>query len=263
MEIPHKEDYEKFLYEFSSGLKYVKGISFFIYGSYMREDFVPGISDLNGFLILNDFFITNKSSLTALSSIRVNALENSNNRIKTKFNVLDKGIAEDGRFLVYSADYVDFLKKNAVKKYGEYNLENMNGDNYDNAEQVSILNNLNDIRKGFFYNEVKSYSNKKDFYESAIKKFVMLPKQLINLSKNELIEKKEESLETFLKEFPEYKEIPVLKTVQSLIIDPVKYESFLESEACFSFSLECLTEMEKMIKVYVEKFPKLVASEVK
>ena len=263
MEIPHKEDYEKFLYEFSDGLKSIKGISFFIYGSYLRDDFVPGVSDLNGFIVLNDSFVANKNSIITLAKNRVNALEHSNNRIKTKFNILDKGIASDGRFLVYSADYVDFLKKNAVKKYGEYNLEDMVGSNYESAEQVSIFNNLNDIRKGFFYNQVNSYSNKKDFYEAAIKKLSQLPKQLIKLSQDKLIEKKDESLETFLKEFPKYKNNPIIKTVQSLMIDPVNYESFLESEGCFSFSLDCLSEMERMLQVYVEKFPKLIASEVK
>ena len=45
--------------------------------------------------------------------------------------------------------------------------------------------------------------------------------------------------------------------------DPINYESFLESEMCFSFSLDCLSEMERMIQIYVEKFPKLVPSEVK
>jgi hypothetical protein len=263
MEIPHKEDYEKFLYEFSNELKSIKEISFFIYGSYLRDDFVPGVSDLNGFLVLNDPFITNKDTITSLASILDNSLKVSNTRIRTKFNIFDKGIAADGRFLVHSKDYVDFLKKNAVRKYGEYDLEDMDGSDYKSPERVSISSNLNNIRKGFFYREFNHYLNKRDFYEEVIMKLSQFPRQLINISGEKLIEEKEDSLKAFLKNFSEYKDSSLVNRVNELMKDPFKYEFFLEREEGFPFSLKCLTEMETMIKVYVEKFPKMVASEVK
>jgi hypothetical protein len=267
MEIPHKEDYEKFLNEFSNGLKFIKGISFFIYGSYLRDDFVPGRSDVNGFLVLNDDFVTNKNSINSLADILIKSLDDSNKNIITKFKVLDKGTALDGRFLTYSEDYVGFLKKNAIIKSGKYNLEDMNGSDYKNPERVSISNNLNDIRKGFFYNEFNYYLNKRDFYDNVIKKLSQLPRQLITLSENKLIEKKDESLETFSKEFPDY-DCFFMKEVNELMNDSIKYENFFNEEhlsenECFSFSLKCLTEMERMIKVYTEKFPKVSVEEVK
>jgi len=268
MEIPTLADYKTFLDEFSSGLESIKGISFCIYGSYLRNDFVPGVGDINGFLVLNDSFVTNKNSITSLASILANSLTKSNTRIRTKFNILDRGIAGDGRFLVYSKDYVDFLKKNALVKFGEYNLEDMNGSDYGNGELVSISSNLNNVRKGFFYREFNHYLNKSDFYKDVSIKLSQFPRQVINLSEGKLIEKKEDALKEFLNKFSEYKDSSLIDEVNELMQDSTKYEKFFDQERFsedeyLSFSLKCLTEMEKIIKVYVEKFPKMVVSEVK
>jgi len=266
MAIPFLIDYEIFLREFSDELKSIKGVSFFIYGSHLREDFVPGVSDLDGFLVLDDFFVTDKDAIGKLASSLDSSLRKSNIKIKTKFNILDKGIALDGRFLTYSKNYVDYLKSNAVRKFGKYELKNMNGFDYKNPELTSIANNLNDVRKGFLYNNFNYYSQKRDFYEkdikSPLKKLAQLPKQLINLSEGKLIEDKEEALNKFLKEFPNYNGYFV-KDVNKLMKDSVKYEAFLDEDGCVSFSLDCLSEMERMIKVYIEKFPKVSDREVK
>jgi hypothetical protein len=267
MTIPTSADYETFLKEFSDELKHIKGVSFFIYGSHLRDDFVPGVSGIDGFLVLDDFFVTDKDAIGKLASNLDSSLRKSNINIKTKFNVLDKGIALDGRFLTYSKNYVDSLKSNAVRKFGKYELENMNGFDYKNPELTSIANNLNDVRKGFLYNNFNYYSQKRDFYEkdmkSPLKKLAQLPKQLINLSTGILFEDKDESFNEFLKRFPEYYDDSLVRRVNALMKDPVKYESFWDDDGCFRFSLDCLSEMEKMIKIYTEKFPKVSDIEVK
>jgi len=56
--------------------------------------------------------------------------------------------------------------------------------------------------------------------------------------------------------------------VNELMKDSIKYEKFFDEarfseDERFSFSLKCLTEMERMIKVYTEKFPKVSVEEVK
>ena len=51
MPIPTSSDYETFLNELSNQLKDNKGISFFIYGSHLRQDFVPGVSVIDGFFV--------------------------------------------------------------------------------------------------------------------------------------------------------------------------------------------------------------------
>ena len=267
MAIPTLVDYENFLREFSDELKPIRGVSFFIYGSHLREDFVPGVSDLDGFIVLDDFFVTDKNTIEKLASSLDSSLRKSNTNIKTQFNVFDKGIAHDGRFLAYSKSYVDSLKSNAVKKFGKYELENMNGFDYKNPELTSIANNLNDVRKGFLYNNFNYYSQKREFYEkdmkSPLKKLTQLPKQLINLSTGILFEDKDESFNEFLKEFPKYYDDSLVRRVNALMKDPVKYESFWDGDGGFSFSLDCLGEMEKMIKIYTEKFPKVSNNEVK
>ena len=266
MAIPNSEDYETFLREFSGELKSFKGVSFFIYGSHLREDFVPGVSDIDGFMILDDNFVTNKVSIKSLANILNNSLKKSNTKIKAQFNILDKGMALDGRFLSYSKDYVNFFKKSAVRISGKYNLENMNGFDYKNSELISIAHNLHKVRKGFLYNDFNFDSQRRDFYEdeikSPLKKLVQLPKQLINLSRSILIEEKNESLNEFLKEFPNY-DSSFVKDVNKLMKDSIRYEEFLNREVNLNFSLDCLTEMEKMIQVYVKKFPKPSEKEVK
>lgn len=258
MAIPIKEDYENFLEEFKKGLESIKGVSFFIYGSYLRSDFAPGISIIDGFIVLDDLFTTNKK-INSLAGILINSLNKSNNNIRTKFKVLDKGTASDGRFLTYSNDYVKSLRSNAVKKYGNYNLEDMNGLDYPSRELDSIANNLNDVRKGFLYNTFKSDPDKKDF---PLRKLLQLPKQLINLSEKKLIEEKDESLKKFSNMFPLYNSLFVENIVE-LMKDPVKYEEFFSKDENLNSSIECLTEMERMIKAYVGKFPKISDKEAK
>jgi hypothetical protein len=142
----------------------------------------------------------------------------------------------------------------------------MNGFDYKNSELTSISHNLHKVRQGFLYKDFNYYFEKKDFYEqdvkSPLKKLVQLPKQLINLSKDILIEDKDESLKEFLKEFPNYNG-SFVKSVNKIMKDSIKYADFLEQEGCIAFSLDCITEMEKMIKVYTEKFPKVSEREVK
>lgn len=266
MTIPTRIDYKDFLREFSNGLKSIKGVSFFTYGSHLRRDFVPGVSDIDGFIILEDNFITDKSIISRLADNLSLSLKISNPKIKAQFNILDKGTALDGRFLSYSKDYVDFFKRSAVRVYGNYNLEEMKGFDFKNAELTSIAHNLHKVRQGFLYNDFNNYFDKKDFYEndlkSPLKKLAQLPKQLLNLSKGVLIEDKEGSLEKFLIEFPKYKG-SFVKEVNKLMKDSVRYEDFLNKEVNFNFSLDCLTEMERMIQVYVEQFPNPRENEVK
>jgi hypothetical protein len=266
MRIPDAIDYRTFLREFLDELKLYGGVSFFTYGSHLRDDFVAGVSDIDGFLMLDKSFITDKDLIGELATSLSSSLKRSNWKIKTQFNVLDRGIAKDGRFLAYSKNYVDFFKKNAVRVYGDYNLEEMNGFDYKNAELTSIAHNLHKVRQGFLYNDAHNYFKKKDFYESdlksPLKKLAQLPKQLLNLSKGVLYQEKDNSLEEFLKEFPEY-EGSFVRDVNRIMKDSVKYERFLDEEESIYFSKECLTEMEKMIKVYVEKFPKPRENEVK
>ena len=266
MEIPTSIDYETFLKEFSDGSKHIKGVTFFVYGSQLRDDFVPGVSDIDGFLVLDDDFITNKNSIKSLARILSDSLKESNTRIKTQFNILDKGIALDGRFLAYSKNYVDFFKKSAVRIFGKYNLDNMNGFDFKNSELTSISHNLHKVRQGFLYNDFNHYLKKQDFYDgdltSPLKKLAQLPKQLINLAEGKLYEDKDKSLNVFLEKFPKYNG-SFASDVNRLMKDSVKYESFLGEEGCVSFSSDCLTEMEKMIQMYVEKFPEPREMEVK
>ena len=267
MGIPNSEDYEKFLQEFSYELEDINGVSFFIYGSKLREDFVPGVSDLDGFLVLDDNFVTNKDAIRDLSQGLESSLSQSNKLIRAKFNVLDKGIAKDGRFLIYPKSFVDVFKKSAVKIYGGYNINDMASFDYKNSDLTSeaitelnsISHNLNGVRKSFLYKYANAYSEKKDFYvcdaDSPLKRLTQLPGQLIYLSTEVLIENKEQALQEFFKKFPEYSDPFVINHVNQIMKKPVKYNSFLESEECFSFSLNCLTEMENMIQAYAKKFP--------
>lgn len=267
MGIPNSGDYETFLKEFSYELEDINGVSFFIYGSKLREDFVPGVSDLDGFLVLDDNFVTNKDTIKDLSRGLEASLRHSNQLIKAKFNVLDKGIAKDGRFLIYPKSFVDVFKKSAVKIYGRYDINDMASFDYKNSDLTSeaitelnsISHNLNRVRKSFLYKYANAYSEKKDFYasdaDSPLKRLTQLPGQLIYLSIGVLITKKDEASQEFFEKFSNYSDSFVINHANQIMQNPVKYNSFLESEECFAFSLNCLTEMERMIQAYVEKFP--------
>jgi predicted nucleotidyltransferase len=262
-----KKDYEKFIENFGRKVDEINpSISFYIYGSYLRKDFTPGVSDLDGFLVMNDYFITDQNELSLMSMDLENALYDSNPDIKVQFNVLDKGNSNDGRFLAYSKDYTDYLKKNSKKIWGSYNLENLNGIEYKHSELSSISHNLHKLRQNFLYwdnNQSKNNfeSIKKTVY-SPLHNLARLPKQIINLVSGNLVEDKTEALQEFKKYFPTF-ETGFIRGIDDLLKDNELYNNFPERERCYAISKDCLTEMERIIGMYVERFPEPNSREFK
>lgn len=265
--IPIKEDYDKFLEILSEETKGLdKNISFFLYGSKLRKDFVPGVSDLDGFFVFEDFFVTNKETLFELSEILYSSLKKSHKGIKTQINVLDKATSLDGRFLTYPKNYVDYFKDHSLRFFGNYDLNEMNGFNYKNSELNSISHNLTKVRQGFLYYPTNYFLNKEIFlknFKSPIKKLAQLPKQILILMGEGMIEEKDNSLEKFCEIFHEY-DNDFIKQVDLLLGDSKKYNQlFNDKENSFEIYSQSITEIEKIIKLYVKKFPKVNSREVK
>jgi len=254
-----KKTYAEFIKNFSDKIKSVdEKTSFFIYGSYLRRDFVPGVSDLDGFLILDDGLVTSKDDLRSLS---YGLMETSKlfPKVKFQFNVLDWDSSLDGRFLTYTKDYTDFFKKNAEKICGNFNIDAMLGFMYKSAILNSISHNLSKLRQNFLYYDFNRFlgnvqSIEKTIY-SPLGSLARLPKQFCLLTGGQLIESKEDSLEQFKINFPNYMDNGFFKELFSLLKDERKYKDFHNSKGGLMFSLECLTEMEKMIRIYAGKFP--------
>lgn len=256
-----------FLRDFSRDIfKEHKGVSFFVYGSIMRDDFSPKGSDIDGFFVFDNDFITDKGVLMDISKTLNFHVRRKGFNLENEFVILDKGTCSDVRFLVYSKDYVDFLKENSYKVFGDFNLDSLKGFEYKHSQLGSVAWNLDGMRKGFLnYSLNKSQNNDyilNQTLKEPIKKLASLPKQLINLGFGKLIQSKRRALDLFLDTFPDYDGGFANKNFESLY-GPSSYNPFNNSEKDLEYSLRCLTEYEKMIKCYVEKFPNASSREVR
>src|SRR3989338_1012278 len=94
---PRAENYTSFEREFITGLSRLdlEGLSLMLFGSYVRRDYDPGRSDIDGILIFPDDVVINKKNLLACGHVLAEAQQE--NHIPLQITVTDLSTARDGR----------------------------------------------------------------------------------------------------------------------------------------------------------------------
>jgi len=127
--IPAKEEYDCFVRNFSHELSSKHpDVCFFAYGSFFDGNCDYGRSDIDGGLIFNSGCVIDKKKLIEISETLAGLLREY--PVKTGFNPMDTTSSQDGRFLSYSDDYTDFIKKFAKVLSGPDLLYQLNGRNF-------------------------------------------------------------------------------------------------------------------------------------
>ncbi len=264
---PTQENYEKFMYDFSSQLsKRHSKVSFGYYGSYQQKTCVYGKADIDGFLVLDSRIITDETQIRDISQILSWAL--SRNRIKTQFNLLDRETIQDGRFLSYTKDYTDWLKKRAKILCGPNTLSQMNGldPRYGTLHTAAFnFSGPRGVRNAVLYSLTNLHQSQKDFeeiVESAIDKVAKFPKKLIWLRTRKVITGRhfaQKKLETLLDSV----NYDILSEINTTLDNIKRLDKTLTNpERALEILYKSLEVMEQMISSYTKRFPNISKKEV-
>ena len=149
MGFPRRDEYDKFMEVFANFVRTQHpSVCFYSYGSYVQGDFVPGRSDIDGGLILDCGFVTPKDVVHDLANGLDATMMKTNPEIKVQFNLVDRGISKNGRFLAYDDTYTNHLKRHGRIFAGPDFVQEMNGMNYKRESLRSVAYNLRQVRNG-------------------------------------------------------------------------------------------------------------------
>lgn len=271
---PERRHYEYFVGGLSRAAVEMR-ICFFLYGSYTRpDDFIPGRSDVDGGFIFDRQFSIPQSSILPLASAFDSCFEKtekitrdySQQAIHTNFNIMDRGVNEDGRFLAYDSTYTDYLKKNAVVIGPDF-VREMRGLNYKRECVQSAAHNLRKTRNGlltFFVDRRHNPERAKKNILSSMNVLAAMPKKLLEAQAMDFEFRKNSFFQNFREMLPDY-DTGFYEKVAASRKDPAKYFGVLSQDGfrSFSFYHKCVNETEKMIEAYVRRFPKISNWEVK
>jgi len=265
---PLKEDYEKFMEEFTKKLsKELPTTCFYTFGSINNGDCNYGRSDIDGGLILNSGIVTPKDEILKLSRLFSRALNDSG--IKTHFNLLDRETCRDGRFLSYTEDYTIYLKNIAKVYCGPNYLEEMNGQDFKSGVLYSAVFNFSGpggVRNALLYSLVDANIDNDKFIEKvskALEKVAKFPKKLIWLREGDIISSRIEA-RSRLKRLLDDVDLTAVDRINVLLDNPQKlYNELSNQDNAISILRESLECMEEMITSYLKHFPQINERELK
>jgi hypothetical protein len=261
IKIPSRQDYEIFLEKFTEGIsKKLPSACFFTYGSIDNHHFVPGISDIDGGIILDSGVVTDKEKILDLVELFSASLGNAGIRIQ--LNLLDRKTCQSGRFLSYAQDYTDWIKQSGnIRSKLDYTKE-MNGLNFRSDVLHTASFNFcgpNGVRNSLLYSLVYANESHEEFVKNtskALDKFAKFPKKLVWLrGGNVTVDKNEakKELEGLLQDV----DFTALERVNSLLKNPDDfYAIFGDYDHSVGLLVESLDCLEHMIESYLRHFPK-------
>lgn len=253
---PQRENYEDFVDKFVTGLSKtdIKDLSLMLYGSYVRGDYVPGRSDIDGVLIFLNDIVLDKAELMKCSEVFCFA--QCGNNVPLQISVSDRGILRDGRFSSYGDDFEDyFLDEGAIYYGSDYRHEFKYL-----KEKSSILHtasfNLRKSRNGLLravYDEANDYSALIRNFEKGLDVAVNSTKQIAYLKDKNLRKKKFSSLQFVKENYPNVDLTP-LDIIRHLYRNPSELDSYYQNtDEMIKLWKASLDTFENLIKAYIEE----------
>jgi len=174
------EDYDSFVEEFRNGIsRSFSDVCFYLYGSYPRKRYIPGVSDIDGGIIFPEGPVTSKKKVSKISELIKNALDGRD--IRLQWNPLS---SNDGPFLSYDKSYTDYIKSEGVVVAGQDYRTHLNGSSGRQEEIRTISMNLRKMRNSLLMGSVnwgRDYLQRGSAHhslEKSIDHLVSLPKRL-------------------------------------------------------------------------------------
>jgi predicted nucleotidyltransferase len=260
-----KKDYFSFIENFTDEVSRIPPEScFYIYGSVANGEFNPGRSDIDGVIILNSGVLTPKKEIFELSDAMSKILKKA--KIKTQFNILDREICRDGRFLSYTTDYTDYFKENAKILSGPDYIKEMNGLDFKSGFLYNASFNFSGpkgVRNTLLYSLTYDDSDFKYNISKSLEKTAKFPTKLFWLASGEIIPSRKKARVELEKLFGEMN-LSYIDEVNYFLDNPNRLDSLMSNRYKSVCLLKnCVESVENMITVYLKKFPQPNEREIK
>lgn len=202
---PTAGNYEEFLRRFIEGLERsgISDLSFMVYGSYARGDYVPGRSDIDAVLTFGDNVIINKENLNIVSLALRDALKGRN--VPFQVTPTDLITMVDGRFNSYDPSFRDYFTDEGRIVFGPDYREKFTYELSKHPQQERIVFGLRKVRQGLLFAEldrVVDYNLFLTRFNRALDVISSSPKQVLLMVDGRLRKNRFSALEEITSVFP-------------------------------------------------------------
>lgn len=210
---PTKENYINFLEKLCEGLKPLEErISLMIYGSYIREDYVPGRSDIDAVLVFSGDLIINKNELSKASHAFSSAQKTNN--IPFQVTVTDLRTMQEGTFNSFGPDFRPYFADEKKILVGKDYTPSFTYTMPEHPDLIPLRFNLRKSRTGLFFAEYEKSEDYKKFlnmFNKTLDAVSRASKQILHMIDGNLRKNRFSALEELSEVFPEVDTAPLIK----------------------------------------------------
>lgn len=259
---PTAETYKRFLGELVRKLSMADSrLTLLIYGSYVRQDDVPGRSDIDALLIFDDVVI-DKTMYKFVSNALSGALRQ--HFIPFQVSPCDLTTMKDGRFNSYNPHFKEYFAKEGRILLGKDLRDEFRYEIPTRDEQSALTFNLRKSRQGLLFSK---YLLDTENYEEFLKKFIATldattraTKQVFHMNGNHALPNRFSALEELTTQYPAL-DIKIIKEIKHLYTHLDKLDTvFRQPEEVLRIWNESVTFFETLIKEYIRKNPRTTTS---
>ncbi len=255
---PQREQYVDFERKLAHGLQSlgIDGLSLLIYGSYVRGDFDPGRSDIDGILVFPSDVVIPKKDLQR-ASIALREAQRGNH-IPFQVTVADTRTMQDGRFNSYGPSFQPYFAEEIRILVGtdptptfRYELPILD-------EQTPLRFNLRKTRTGLFfaaYDQETDYRTFLGKFNKSLDAVSRGSKQILYMMDGQLRKNRFSASEAIRSIMPEV-DIDTLLRIRKLYHYPATLDAlYRRPNEVVDIWMRSVTFFEQMIKGYLDRVP--------
>lgn len=228
--------------------------SLLIYGSnaFQRSDLKPGISDIDGILYFNADVVTDKKLLRGMNEYLIgnfNIIRPSPMSFLIDIAVVDKGIANDGRYIPYGDSFNETLHQaHDLDIIGNDFRKEINLVDKVSPLEIKLGSGLNSLRRYILFESGNQHIDKYNAPFRCMQILLGLGRKVASVADNQPIERKAEGVEYLKKRFPK-RGISAIEQILSLNQDIRKLTDFLSvsSDKMYDLIAEGTTAYEEIL----------------
>ena len=255
---PKEQNYQDFVEKLKGGLGNLgeQGVSLMLYGSWIREDYVAGRSDIDAVLIFPDEVIIDKQKLNTASKVLTQAQKGNN--IPFQVTVTDLRTMQDGRFNSFDPNFEAYFGEEGRILVGPDYRKLFTYSIAIHSDQNALRFNLRKSRLGLLLLE----HDKEEDYERLLERFnktldatSRASKQVLAMLDGNLRKNRFSALEELSKVFPDLDTEP-LRRIKSLYHNLKDLDKLYgHAEELAVVWNESVTFFESLVKSYLDNNP--------
>lgn len=255
---PTKEDYTAFLAKFVSAIESLQnqGISFMVFGSYLRGDLDIGRSDIDATLIFPNEVVINKEELKKAGSLLAKIL--TEHPVKFQVTVTDNKTMQDPRFNSYNPTFEDYFRQEGLVLAGPDYRPSFRYGIPVYSDQPNLVFNLRKVRQGLLFSEHMQRTDYERFlekFEASLDGISRGSKQVLGMIDGKVHANRFSALNRIKQEFPNV-DTEALERIKFLYTHLTELDAiYHKPEEAVNLWSSGLTFFEELLCAYIQRFP--------